>query len=243
MTNQEVIYHSEFYNKCNDTEQWIRITDGCFRNCWNCYCPTEKKVYDLPEIVRNKVRFLDMNFLHAHPNPLDFILSLPKKLKNRVVKYTFLCGLDFTLFNQEILNAMKEMGIGRFNNKGNFINGISFAWDRGINEKELFKKAIDMIVKAGYLKRNIQILMLCNGKVSYEECLKKLKILKDERVQVADCWYDNQKRGSIEQIYWTKEECDAFGRMCRSHNIAVIQKQYDSLDKLYDVLREQENVK
>ena len=53
---QEVKYHSEFYNKCNDTEQWIRITDGCFRNCWNCYCPTEKKVYDLPEVIRNKVR-------------------------------------------------------------------------------------------------------------------------------------------------------------------------------------------
>jgi hypothetical protein len=190
---QEVEYHSEFYNKFNDTEQWIRITDGCFRNCWNCYCPQEKKVYDLPEIVRNKVRFLDMNFLYAHNNPLKFIVNLPRKVNGKVVRYTFLCGLDFTLFTQEILNAMKKARVGRFNNKGNFINGLSFAWDRGIGEKELFKKAVFMILKAGYSKRNIQVLMLCNGKVSFEECLKKLEILKELRIQVADYHTNNQQ--------------------------------------------------
>ncbi len=230
---QEAEYHSEFYNENNEEEQWIRITDGCFRNCWNCYCPTEKKVYDLPEIIRNKVRFLDMNFLYAHPNPLKFIGDLPKKLNGKVVRYTFLCGLDFTLFKQEIVEAMKKARIGRFNNKGNFINGISFAWDRSIKEKPLFLKAIKMLVEAGYLRRNIQILMLCNGKISFEECLEKLKVLKEERIQIADCWYDNQKRGSIKPIYWTEEQCKAFGRFCRSHNIAVIQNQYDSMDILY----------
>ncbi len=231
---QEIEYHSDFYNKCNSTEQWIRITDGCFRNCWNCYCPTEKKVYDLPEIIRNKVRFLDMNFLYAHPNPLKFIEDLPKKVNGKVVRYTFLCGLDFTLFKKEIVDAMKKARIGRFNNKGNFINGISFAWDRNIKEKPLFLEAIKMLVEAGYLRRNIQILMLCNGKISFEECLEKLKILKQERIQIADCWYDNQKRGSIKSIYWTEEQCKTFGRLCRSQNIAVIQNQYDSMDILYE---------
>ena len=230
---QKAIYHSEFYNKADLKEQWIRITDGCFRHCWNCYCPTEKKVYDLPEIIRNKVRFMDMNFLYAHPNPISFIQSLPKKINGKVIRYTFLCGLDFTLFNQEIINAMKKARVGRFNNKGNFINGLSFAWDRGINEESLFNKAVEIIVNAGYLKRNIQILMLCNGKVSFEECLKKLKVLKKHRIQIADCWYDNQKRGSINPTYWTDEECKTFGRLCRSHNIAVIQNQYDSMDLLY----------
>ncbi len=227
-------YHSEFYNKSNEEEQWIRITDGCFRNCWNCYCPTEKKVYDLPEIIRNKVRFLDMNFLYAHSDPLKFIKDLPQKVNGRVVRYTFLCGLDFTLFKKETVDAMKKARIGRFNNKGNFINGITFAWDRSIQEKSLFLKAIKMLVEAGYLKRNIQILMLCNGKISFEECLEKIKVLKQERIQIADCWYDNQKRGSVKPIHWTEEECDIFGRMCRSHNIAVIQNQYNSLDKLYE---------
>jgi len=27
-----VEYHSEFYNKIEEQEQWIRLSDGCFRN-------------------------------------------------------------------------------------------------------------------------------------------------------------------------------------------------------------------
>jgi len=226
-------YNSEFYNKCDDKEQWIRITDGCYRNCWNCYAPVDKKVYALPKIERNIVRFLDMNFLYAHNNPIQFIDNLSKiKVNNRVVRYTFLCGLDFTLLTREFLVSCKKARVGRFNNKGNFINGLTIAWDRGYDELDLFNKAIDMIVDSGYKRSNIQVFMLCNGKVPYGECVKKLKILKEKRVQIADCWYDNQKRGEISPCYWSKEECLSFGKLCRAHNIAVIQNMYDSIDIL-----------
>lgn len=218
----------------DETEQWIRLTDGCYRNCWNCYAPQEKKCYDLPEIQRNKVRFLDMNFLYAHNNPIGLLNVLSKlKVNNKVVRYAFLCGLDFTLLTPEIVEACKKARIGRFNNKGNFINGFTIAWDRGFNEVNQFKDAISIITKAGYLNRNIACFMLCNGKVSYYECLNKLKVLKNMRVQIQDCWYNNQKRGSIKPIHWTDEECKSFGKLCRSHNIAIIQNQYDSMDVLY----------
>ena len=231
---QKITYHDEFYSVARDGEHWIRLTDGCFRSCWNCYTPKEVKVYGLPEIKANKVRFLDQNFLHAHPKPLKLIESLPKKLNGKVIRYMFYSGLDFTLFNQEILNAMKKSRVGRFNNEGNFINGLSIAWDRGWNEAHQIEMAIDMMLKAGYSRRGIQIRMLCNGKVSYSECMRKLRIIYKRRVMIDDCWFDNQKRGSVKPIYWTADECEKFGDSCRANNVAVMQNQHKGLDRLYE---------
>lgn len=232
--DREIEYHTEFYDVSKGDEQWIRLTDGCYRDCWNCYCPKGIKVYDLPEINRNKVRFLDMNFLHAHHNPIDLLDSLPRKLNNKVIRYFFYCGLDFTLFTVPIVEALKKARVGRFNNKGNFINGISIAWDREINEKDAFIRAIGMLKDVGY--KNNQARMLCNGKIPMKECFEKLKILKDLRVMIDDCWFDNQKRGSVKPIHWTERECEIFGNICRSHNVALMQRQYRAMDYLYGLV-------
>ena len=226
-------YHDEFYNVIKGDEQWIRLTDGCFRSCWNCYTPKEIKCYDLPKIERNKVRFLDQNFIYAHNNPLELIRSLPQKINGRVIRYTFLAGLDFTLFNCKLMEAMKKTRVGRFNNKGNYINGLSIAWDRSYKEKDQIDQAIEMMLGAGYSKRGIQVRMLCNGKITYKECLDKLKFLYSKRIMIDDCWFDNQKRGSIKPIYWTKEECKMFGDSCRANNMAVMQNQHKGLDRIY----------
>jgi len=231
---EEVEYHSEFYNEMNDQEQWIRLSDGCYRDCWNCYCPKEIKYYPVPKIERNKVVFLDMNFLYAYPNALEIIKELgSKKINNKVVYYDFQCGLDFTLLNKDIAIALKEGRFGRFNNKRKYANGLRIAWDRGIDEKEMFIKAINLLKEVGY--KQIQIFMLVNGKVSFDECVKKLLVLKDLRIEIGDCWYDNQKRGSVKPIYWTDEQCKLFGKLCRSHNVAIKQRQYDSMDYLYRI--------
>lgn len=230
--NGYITYHNGEYNKFDESEQWIRLSDGCFRSCWNCYCPKEKVYYPIPEIVRNKVRFIDMNFLYVYPNPIETIKQLGKiKVNKKVVHYTFLCGLDFTLFTEEILLALKLSRFGRFNNKGNWINGLQIAWDRGIIEKDLFINAISLMRLVGY--KSIACLMLCNGKISYKECFEKLLILKKLEVEIQDCWYDNQKRGSVIPIYWTQEECKTFGEICRAHNMAIREKMYKSMDKLY----------
>lgn len=233
---EKIIYHDEFYSVARDGEHWIRLTDGCFRSCWNCYTTREIKVYDLPKILANKVRFLDQNFLYAHPEPLKLIESLPKKLNSKAIRYMFYSGLDFTLFTLPILQAMKKARIGRFNDKGNYINGLSIAWDRGFNEVEQVNQAIDMMLKVGYHRRGIQIRMLCNGKISYSECMKKLNFLYKKRVMIDDCWFNNQKRGSVKPIYWTAEECKMFGDSCRANNVAVMQNQHKGLDRIYKAL-------
>lgn len=225
-------YHREFYNECHKDEQWIRLTDGCFRDCWNCYCPKDTIHYKLPNIERNKVRFLDMNFLYAHPDPMGLLQSLPRKLNNRVVKYAFLCGLDYTLLTGPLLKELKSARVGRFNKEGNWIKGLSIAWDRGYDEADIFEIAIKRIESEGYLRKNIQVFMLCNGKISFKESVEKLRILKKLRVQIADCWYDNQKRGSVRPTYWFKDQCDIFGKLCRAHNIAVLHRLYDPIEFL-----------
>ena len=118
-------YHDEFYSVARDGEHWIRLTDGCYRQCWNCYTPKEIKVYGLPEIKANKVRFLDQNFIYAHHNPIQLLESLPNKFNGKVIRYMFYSGVDFTLFTLPILKAMKKARVGRFNNTGNFINGAN----------------------------------------------------------------------------------------------------------------------
>ncbi len=221
---EQVAYHSEFYNEFNDTEQWIRLSDGCFRNCWNCYCPTQKLSYEVPEIVRNKVVILDMNFLYACPEPLNIIQKLgSQRVNGKKVYYDFYCGLDFTLLTPTVCEALKLYRFGRFTNKRKYISGIRMAWDRSIREQKEIKKAVQMLKEAGYNPKSLQVFMLCNGKeVSFGECKLKLDLMKIWNVQVADCWYDNQKRGSVEPIGWTKSECDDFGRLCRDHNLMVM---------------------
>lgn len=231
---ETITYHDEFYNVSKDGEQWIRLTDGCYRSCWNCYTPKKIKVYDLPEIKANRVRFLDQNFLYAYPNPLKLIESLPNKLNGRVIRYMFYSGLDFTLFKLPIIKAMKNKRVCRFNNTGNIINGLSIAWDRKYKEVNKLNKAINMMLEAGYRRGGIQIRMLCNGKISYNECLKKLKFIYENRLMIDDCWFNNQKRGSVKPIYWTKEECEFFGDSCRANNVAVMQKQHKGLDRIYN---------
>lgn len=223
MKDREIEYHSEFINKIGSEEQHIRLSDGCFRNCWNCYAPTQKVWYEIPKIVRNKVVFYDMNFLWAYPDPLKVIKDLGQiKVNDKVVYYDFWCGIDFTLLTPEIANALNESRFGRFNNKRNYVRGIRLAWDRSIREQGEFIKALELLDKAGYNRINHQVFMLVNGKIPFKECSKKLQVLMYQHIQVCDCWYDKQKRGSIiPKFSWTQSECDIFGFQCRDHNEIV----------------------
>ena len=218
--NKDIEYHSEFKNDLNDTEQHIRLSDGCFRDCWNCYAPTKKVWYEVPEIKRNKVIFYDMNFLWAYPDPIETIKELgERKVNGKVVYYDFWCGIDFTLLTPEIAKALKKARFGRFNNKRNYIRGLRIAWDRSIKEQEKIWDVFRMLDKAGYNRKNHQCFMLVNGKVPFKECTKKLQVLMHEHIQVCDCWYDKQKRGSAVPMFsWKDYECKIIGHLCRDHN-------------------------
>ena len=232
LAEKKVEYHKEFINKIGGSEQHIRLSDGCYRDCWNCYAPKEKVWYKLPEIVRNNVVFYDMNFLWAYPNPLETIKKLGEiKVNGKVVYYDFWCGIDFTLLTSEIAKALKESRFGRFNNKRSYARGLRIAWDRSLKEQEQFIKAIEMLDEAGYNRINHQVFMLTNGKIGFNECRRKLQVLMYQHLQVCDCWYDMQKRGKVDPLFsWTAEQCKIFGGLCRDHNIIIsgngIQREY-----------------
>lgn len=204
-------YNYGAYNKVNEVEQWIRITEGCPHNHPYCYEPQEIKIFGIPEIVRNKVKIMDMNLL-CKPEALKIIQGLgEKKVNKKVVYYELICGIDFRFLTQEIADALKNSRFKR----------IRMAWDLTMKDQYKIKDTVWMMVKARYRPNEVQIFMICNWKIPYKECCRKLDLCKVWNVQVADCYYDNQISPNIIPIHWTQEEIKSFRRECRKHNQLV----------------------
>ena len=196
------------YNKFDDKEQWIRITEGCPHNCPYCYEPQEIKIFGIPEIVRNNVKIMDMNLL-CKPKALQIIKDFGKKRVNKkVVYYELICGIDYRFLTEEIANELK---------KNRFVN-IRIAWDWFPRDQYAIKDAINKLVKAGYKNNDIMIFMICNWKIPFEMNCKKLDLCKVWNVKVADCYFDGQISPNIIPIYWNDEENKTFRKMVRKHN-------------------------
>jgi len=200
------------YNKFDENEQYIRITEGCPNNCPYCYEPQEIKIFGIPEIIRNDVKIMDMNLL-CKPEALSIIKELgSKRVNGKVVYYSLICGIDWRFLTQELADALHA---SRFKK-------IRFAWDYEFSNQYTMQKVVKMLRKAGYKgKSDIMIFMVCNWKISYETNLRKLDLLKIWNVQVSDCWYDNQVSPNIKPIDWTEEQIKSFRKKCRKHNQMV----------------------
>lgn len=208
---REVKYSYGAYNKSNDKEQWIRITEGCPHNCPWCYEPQKFKCFGIPEIVRNKVKIMDMNLL-AKPKAIWIIKELgEKRVDNKVVYYEMICGIDYRFLTPDMANVLKE---ARFKK-------IRIAWDWGIDHQFRIKKGIEKLLKAGYKPKEIMIFMICNWKIPFEHNCRKLDLCKVWNVQVADCWYDNQMSPGIIPIHWSAQDIKTFRKRCRKHNQLV----------------------
>ncbi len=174
-------YSRGAYNKMNDTEQWIRLSEGCPNNCEYCnetkICGTEPIYFPIPKIERKKVKILDMNLLYK-PRALEIIKELGKNKS----KFELVCGIDYRHLTVDLAFALYE---------NHFIN-IRLAWDHSIKLQKEVKNAITYLLSAGYYPNDIQVFILCNWRVSYEDNLSKLDLCKVWGVQVADCYFDNQ---------------------------------------------------
>ena len=200
------------YNKFDDQEQWIRITEGCPHNCPYCYEPKEFKVFQIPEIIRNKVKIIDMNLL-CKPESLKILKELSeKKVNNKVVYYDLTCGIDYRFLTQDLADALKKCRVKK----------IRIAWDWLFKDQYKIKDAIKLLLKAGYKPINIQIFIICNWKIPYSECVQKLDLLKVWNVQVADCYFDNQLSPNIKPLNWNKDEIKYFRKRCRKHNQLIL---------------------
>lgn len=202
------------YNKFNDTEQWIRITEGCPHNCSFCYEPMEQKVFRIPKIVRNLVKIMDMNLL-CKKQAIEIIMELGKKRVNRkVVRYELICGIDHRFLSHAIAFALKE----------NRFQKIRLAWDWYYKDQLDIKVAIGKLLMAGYKPNDLMVFMICNWRIPYTENCKKLDLCKVWNVKVCDCYFDGQVSPKIVPIHWTSIEIKDFRRKVRKHNQLVIFK-------------------
>ena len=199
------------YNKYNSTEQWIRITSGCSNNCPFCYEPTEIKQYPIPKIIRNYVKIMDMNILERS-DLLDLFEKFRNiRVNNKVVYYELICGIDFRKMNFDLALLLKSSRFKR----------IRLAWDFTLKDQYRIKDCIKYLLKAGFKSDSLMVFMVCNWKISYLDNLQKLDLCKIWRVQVADCYYDNQLSPNIIPSYWTGEEIKTFRKKTRKHNQLV----------------------
>ena len=201
------------YNKCNEDEQWIRITEGCPHNCPWCYEPQELKVFKIPEIVRNKVKILDMNMLVPSKNPLELLKQLPVK-NGRKIEYEFICGIDHRFLTKEIADELKKHHFTR----------MRIAWDWFYKDQLKIRDSLKILYDAGYKSEDIILFMICNHQsISYEENCKKLDLCKIWNVKVADCYYDNQINifKCFIPIGWKTKQAHNFRRKVRKHNQLV----------------------
>ena len=195
----------------NETEQWIRISQGCPNKCLFCYEPSEEIIFPIPTIERNKVKIMDMNLL-SKPETLDIITELAKlRVNHRVIYYELVCGIDYRFLTQAIAGMLKQ---ARFHH-------IRLAWDFNYRDQFKIKKAITMLLIAGYRNKNLTIFIICNWSIPYEECLKKLYLCAIWSVKVADCYFDGQTSPNIDPIGWTAEQIKDFRKRVRKHNQLV----------------------
>ncbi len=196
------------YNKSNVQEQWLRLSTGCPNDCPFCYEPLKEKVFKIPEIIRNKVKIMDMNLLSK--SKANWILQrlAQYRVNNKKVSYELICGIDWRFLTQSKAYLLKS---ARFKN-------IRLAWDFKFNDQKKIKKAIDFLLKAGYNNKEITIFMVCNWKISFEENLYKLDLCKIWNIKVADCWYDNQLSPNIIPINWSDQQIKIFRKKVRKHN-------------------------
>jgi len=201
------------YNAVKGNVQRIELHRGC---PWAdiheyCYEPLESTDFPIPKITMNQVQILDMNPL-AREDTLEIIKELgSKRVKGRVIRYEFICGVHFNLLTQEIANAMK---------KHRFVRP-RLAWDGPFSDQVKIKTAIERLIKAGYKRNEIMLFMIVNWRIPYTECLRKMDLMKVWNVKVCDCCYDGGYKYAT-PFYWTQKEMDDIRLKSRKHNQLVL---------------------
>lgn len=198
------------YNKVKGDRQRIETHRGCPNNCPYCFEPTEVEVYPIPNLERNYVEILDMNFLYQ-PEIIKRIGELAeKRVGGRVVYYEEVCGFDHRLMTQEIANELK---------KARFVRP-RIAWDGGATDQFKIKDCIDKLMKAGYKRKEIMCFMIVNWNITKRVCDRKLDLLKIWNVKVCDCCFDGGYKHAAPKR-WTFDELKEFRAKCRKHNQIV----------------------
>lgn len=228
-----MVYTTGPYNKMNETEQWIRITDGCPNQCEYCKALPELNYYGIPEIIKDKIRIMDMNLLQVDKE--DIIL---KELSERKEKFELICGVDYRVLTQERAELLFKGNFGRFNKKGKWYKGIRIAWDRELEKQYQIKDKIDLLKKAGFKPKQIEVFVICDWKIPFEICLLKLFLLKIWGVLINDCWFDNVQLPNYQMNFWSMKQCKTFRGLCAVHNQSILFGIFPDMKRAIRAVRE-----
>lgn len=234
--------HSEAENWCNENGidysilnkeidfQIIHGMRGCFRKCKFCgtWKLEPKETFErevAKRIVKNHVVFYDNNFLR-NPYIKDILKELAEvRVNGKKVVYESQSGFDGRILNQEIANLLKKAG---FRNP-------RIAWDNSLDDEKKIEDQVNMLINAGFPRKEIYVFMLYNWEYGYNDMeSKRIKCWK-WGVQISDCRYRpldqlfdryNSKRKQTNEDYyihpkWTDEKIKLFRSNVRKHNICV----------------------
>jgi hypothetical protein len=146
------------------------ITRGCVRNCEFCIVPqkegkiyleSENLFYDFWDKKNKEIVIMDNN-IFAMPN---IFFEVCKALKKEKLKVDFNQGLDFRLLTDNICNELKLIKHKEYH----------FAFDY-IAYKNKIIESINLLKKYN-IKRNTWFIY-CSEKNSFQECLERANILK-----------------------------------------------------------------
>jgi len=208
---------------------------GCFRRC--SFCGTwiiepevkyEKSIKE--KIFKRKIVFYDNNFLdnpNIH-NILDELIELKKSKK--ILWCESQSGFDGRLLTKDITIAPKLKAAG--------FRNIRIAWDGKFDDYSKIKKQLDSLTKDRELFRrnDIEIFMLYNWNIPFDEMEKKRVKCFEWGVQISDCRfrpldqtfdnYNPRKLGQLNSDYYIHEKWNdllvkQFRRNVRRHNICI----------------------
>ena len=217
--------------------QIIHASRGCPRQCDFCGTwkiePTfisKRSIKD--EIIKKKVVFYDNNLLMNRniDNILDELTEL--KQSGEIKWCESQSGFDgrILLKKPRLANKIKHAGF----------RSPRIAWDGSFEEANNVKKQIDILLKAGYHRKQIFVFMIYNWDIGFAEMEKKRIKCYRWHVQIADCRnrpldrtddnYDPRayKKGQTEEDYhihkeagWTDSLVRQFRKNVRRQNICV----------------------
>ena len=213
--------------------QIVNTSRGCTRRCefcgvWKIEPTFSYKSSIMDEIQKNNVLFYDNNLL-ANPH-IDRILEeiATTRVNGRRVSCEAQCGMDGRLLTQATARLLNQ---ARFQYP-------RIAWDHAYEDHEDIARQIDMLLVAGYNRRDIYVFMLYNFDLPLEELDRNRARCLDWGVQIADCRYrplnqtvDNYdaqawREGQTPEDYfihpnWTDAQIRAFRKQVREQNIVI----------------------
>ena len=215
--------------------QIVHASRGCARKCRFCGTwriePQFVPAKTVKHMIRyRKVVFYDNNFLM---NP--FVENILRELielrhQGKLAWCESQSGFDgrILLDNPHLARMISEAGF-RY---------PRIAWDWGFEDAPKIEKQVDLLIRAGYRRKDIYVFVLYNWEIPFEEMeLKRLQCW-DWKVQVADCRfrplkqlfdkYSPFKEGQTAEDYyihheagWTDALVKQFRRNIRQQNICV----------------------